>query len=319
MPESPFAIDLEDIRSAAELIRPHVLQTPCIHHERLSKRLGCELFFKAENLQHIGAFKARGAMNAVLRLSEQEASRGVVTHSSGNHAAALARAAAIRGITAHIVMPHNAPEIKIASVRSFGIEPIFSEPDAQSREAKADEVQLQTGAVMVPPFNCAEVMAGQGTVALEILEQVENIDVILAPVGGGGLLSGILIAAKSMRPDIQVIAVEPELADDAARSLKSGQREQPTRYDTIADGLRTSLGDLTFPIIQNLLDELLLVSEEEIVTATREIAEQVHLIAEPSGAVSYAGLRSNTDRFKGKRVAAVISGGNVDFKAFPLS
>ncbi|MCC9599295.1 threonine/serine dehydratase [Stieleria sp. JC731] len=318
MPGQPFAIGIDDVRSAHQRIRAHIIRTPCLFHERLSNRLGCQLHFKAENLQHIGAFKARGAINAVLQLNETDAGRGVVTHSSGNHAAALARAASIRGIDAHIVMPHNSSPIKIASVQSYGIEPIFSEPDSQSREAKAFEVQAQTGATLVHPYDCADVMAGQGTVAIEILEQVENLDVILAPVGGGGLLSGILIAAKSIRPEIQVIAVEPAFADDAARSMQSGQREMPSRYDTVADGLRTGLGELTFPIIHRLVDDIVLVKEEEILAATREIAEQVHLVAEPSGAVAYAGLKSDPERFQGKRVAAVISGGNIDFKGCQL-
>ncbi|MCD0463263.1 threonine ammonia-lyase [Roseiconus lacunae] len=318
MSKDEFAISIDDVRDAHQRIAPHVLRTPSLFSERLSSELGCELFFKAENLQHIGAFKARGAINAVLQLNDADAARGVVTHSSGNHAAALARAAKIRGIKAHIVMPRNSSPTKIASVQSFGIEPIYSEPDSASREAKALEVQSQTGATMVHPYDNANVMAGQGTVALEIIDQVRDAGVVLVPVGGGGLLSGMLVAIKSLRPNIKVIAVEPALADDAARSLQSGERQMPTRYDTIADGLRTSLGELTFPFIRHFLDDILLVGEDDIRAATRELSERVHLVAEPSGAVAFAGLRSNRDRFQGQRVVAVISGGNIDFNGCRL-
>lgn len=308
-----FAIHLSDIHDAARRVAPHVLTTPCVASERLSRQYDCRLFFKAENLQHIGAFKARGATNAVLSLTEAQAAAGVVTHSSGNHAAALARAARIREIPAHIVMPHNSAKTKIAAVRSLGVEPIFCEPTAEARERTAESVRLETGATLVHPYNNPMVMAGQGTVGLEILEQVEDVDIIVCPVGGGGLLSGVLAAIKSLRPEVQVIAAEPELADDAFRSMQSGQIEMPTRYDTIADGLRTPLGDHTFPIIHALVDEVLLVNEADIRTAMRTLAEDVHLVVEPSGAVSCAAVKAYADRFVGKTTVAIISGGNVDF------
>ena len=204
--------------------------------------------------------------------------------------------------------------IDVAAVRDFGIEPVLCEPDTQSRQAKAEELRQQTGATMVHPYDCEPVMAGQGTVALEIYQQVPNVDVLIVPVGGGGLLSGMLIAAKTIDPDIAVIGAEPAYADDASRSIESGQRLMPTRYDTVADGLRTALGDLTFPIIRHHVDSITLVSEQEILSATRDLAERVHLVAEPSGAVAYACVRKIADRLEGKRVVVVISGGNVDFK-----
>lgn len=308
-----MSISIEDVRTAAKRIREHVVRTPCIPSESLSKELGCQLHFKAENLQHISAFKARGATNAVFALSDTDSAKGVVTHSSGNHAAALSRAASLRGIPAHVVMPHNSAPNKIETVRSFGVEPVLSEPDAKSRASTCADLQQKTGATFIHPYDNPFVMAGQGTVGLEILDQVPDTDVVLVPVGGGGLLSGVLTAIKAIKPDVQVIAAEPEWADDAARSMKSGKIEMPTRYDTVADGLRTPLGDLTFPIIKTLLDDIILVGEDEIRTATRTIAEQAHLVAEPSGAVTFAAVRKSADRFADKTVVAVISGGNLDF------
>jgi threonine dehydratase len=311
-------IHLDDIRTAHERIVKHVVRTPLIPNALLTKELGCDVHFKCENLQHVGAFKTRGACNAVFSLTDEEAQRGVVTHSSGNHAAALARAAAIRGIPAHIVMPHNSSRIKLAAVEALGVRPVLCEPDAESRQRGADEIQKSTGATLIHPYNNTAVMAGQGTVGLEILEQLENVDTVVVPVGGGGLLSGVLVAIKSLRPEIEVIAAEPVWADDAARSLKSGQIEMPTRYDTIGDGLRTPLGELTFAVIQSLLDDILLVEEETIAAATRAIAHRAKLIAEPSGAVPLAAVFQHRQRFAGRRVALVISGGNLDLSQFNL-
>lgn len=308
-----LAISIEDIQSAQERIAGRIVRTPCVPSEKLSSELGCSLSFKAENLQHISAFKARGATNAVFSLSESDAAKGVVTHSSGNHAAALSRAASLRKIPAHVVMPHNSAPNKIATVRSFGVEPVLCQPDAESRASACAELQQKTDATFIHPYDNPFVMAGQGTVGLEILEQAPDVDVVVVPVGGGGLLSGVLTAVKALKPAAKVIAAEPAWADDAARSLKSGQIEMPTRYDTVADGLRTPLGNLTFPIIKTLLDDIILVSEEEIRAATRDIAEQAHLVAEPSGAVAFAAVRKVAQRFAGKSVVAVISGGNLDF------
>lgn len=307
-----FAIDLDDVRQARRRIAPYVLRTPSLPCERLSLQLNCQLAFKAENLQHAGAFKSRGACNAVFALDDERASRGVVTHSSGNHAAAVARAARLRGIAAHVVMPHNSLQSKIAAVRSYGVEPVFCEPTAPARAAMAEEVQRRTGATMIHPYDDPRVMAGQGTVGWEILEQIEDVECIVVPVGGGGQLSGVLIAVKSLRPEVQVIAAEPRLADDAFRSLQSGLIEMPTRYDTIADGLRTPLGEHTFPVIRALVDDLILVEEETIVRAMRMLAEDAKLVAEPSGAVSLAAIVERSERFAQRKVVAVVSGGNVD-------
>ena len=313
-PRERFAIGLSDVHAAQERIQDHIIRTPLLASESLSRRLGCGVHFKAENLQHCGAFKVRGATNAVLAMSGADALAGVVTHSSGNHAAAIARAASIRGIAAHVVMPHNAAKKKIAAVRAFGVEPVYCEPTTRQREAAAEQLRFQTGAKLVHPFESPEVIAGQATVGLEILSQLESVDDILVPVGGGGLLAGVLTAVKSLRPNVKVYAVEPEWADDTARSLQAGCPQDPTRYDTVADGLRTRVGDNTFPIIQSFVDDLLLVSEESILAAMRLIAEQAHLVAEPSGAVATAGLVCNQSRFQGRNVAIVISGGNADLK-----
>jgi len=303
---------MNDVESAADRIRPHVVRTPCVFNERVSEKLGCRLHFKAENLQHIGAFKARGAVNAVLTLSEAEAAKGVVTHSSGNHAAALSRAAALRGVPAHVVMPRDSAPNKIETVKSFGVNLVLSEPDADSRAATCAQLQKETGATFIHPYDNPFVMAGQGTVGLEILEQVSEIDAVIVPVGGGGLLSGVLTAIKSRHPEVEIIAAEPAWADDASRSLQSGQIEKPTRYDTIADGLRTPLGELTFPIIHEQLDDVILVEETAIREATDSLLKDVHLVAEPSGAVTFAAIRDQLSRFRGKNVVAIVSGGNLD-------
>lgn len=306
-------IEVGDIQQAARVIAPYIYLTPVVPSELISEKLDCQVAFKAENLQHIGAFKARGAINAVMTLDESAAARGVVTHSSGNHAAALARAASLRKIDAYVVMPKNASERKIAAVRRFGIEPIFSEPSTESREETARRVLEETGATMIHPYDMPAVMSGQGTVGLEILQQVDQLDAILVPLGGGGLLAGVLTAVKAIKPEVAVIAVEPENANDAARGLLLGQRQMPTRYDTIADGLRTAVGVNTFPIIQHWLDEILLVGEDQIRKATRDLAEDLRLVVEPSGAVTFAAIKQYASRFRGLRVVAVISGGNLSF------
>ena len=311
-PVNQFCVTLDDIQRAEELIRTYVIRTPLVDAWGLQALMGCRLRFKCENLQQGYAFKARGACNAVFSLSDEEASRGVVTHSSGNHAAALARAAVLRGIAAHIVMPKNSARVKLQAVRALGIDPVLCEPDSASRESTAARVQQETGATLIHPFNNRRVIAGQGTAALEILEQAPDVDTIVVPVGGGGLLSGVLIAVKTLRPDIRVIAAEPALADDAFRSLKSGKIEPALRTDTIADGLRTPLGTLTFPVIQKLVDEILCADEQVIINATRLLAECVKLIAEPSGAVPLAVMLQHAPQFAGRNVVALISGGNMD-------
>jgi threonine dehydratase len=314
-PPSNWCIALDDVLAARERIVSHVVRTPLLSSERLDDELGARLLLKCENLQHVGAFKARGATNAVFSLSDERAAAGVVTHSSGNHAAALARAARLRGIAAHIVMPENSRPNKVAAVRAYGVEPVLCEPTAAARHAAAERLREETGATLVHPYDDPHVIAGQGTVGLEIVEQIEelggNCDAVVIPVGGGGLLAGCLVALHALRPDLPVYAAEPALADDAHRSLASGRVEQPTRYDTVADGLRTPLGELTFPIVRDLVREVLLVDEARIVQATRQLAERAKLVVEPSGAVGVAALVAHADRFRGRRVAVVLTGGNV--------
>lgn len=280
--------------------------------ETLSRSVGATLVFKCENLQHVGAFKARGACNAVLQLDERRASAGVVTHSSGNHAAALARAARSRGVTAHIVMPHNSSAAKIAAVRALGVEPQFCEPTAVARAEMADKVAAETGATLVHPYNDPHIIAGQGTVTLEFLQQVTDLDVLVVPVGGGGLASGALVAARALQPDLEVIGAEPAWADDAIRSLRAGSLQPPERFDSIADGLRAPLGSLTYPIISQLIDDILPVSEDMIKEATRQSICQARLVVEPSGAVPLGAVLAHPARFAGKRVGLIISGGNAE-------
>ncbi len=312
-------VDLKDILAAHERIAASVIRTPLVESPVLSDRTGCRLLLKCENLQHVGAFKARGACNAVFLLDDAAAAAGVVAHSSGNHAAALARAAGLRGIRAHIVMPRDSAPIKIQAVRDLGVEPTFCEPSSEARHAACQGVIRQTGATLVHPYDDPCVIAGQGTVALEILEQAAAIDTLVVPVGGGGLLSGVLLAVKSLRPEIRVLAAEPEWADDTIRSLAAGSITPPTRYDSLADGLRTSVGQLTFPIIQKLVDGILPVSEDAIRTTTRSLFRDAHLVAEPSGAVSVAAVSQHAAMFAGQTVVAVISGGNLDLSQFDLA
>lgn len=315
---SSHPITLDDIHAAAQRIHPFVLRTPVLSCPQLNAECVLEIGFKCENMQHVGAFKARGACNAVFQLSDEEAAAGVVAHSSGNHAAALARAAKLRSITAHIVMPHNSARIKIDAVRSFGVEPVFCEPTTEARQAAADDVIAKTGANLIHPYDDVRVIAGQGTTALEILEQSPEVDTLLIPVGGGGMLAGSLIAVKSLRPDIRVVAVEPAWADDTYRSWKSGKIEQPTRYDSIGDGLRTRVGEITFPIIKDLVDDILTVSEENILLATQKMFRQCKLVVEPSGAVPLAAILEHPTALSGRNIVAVVTGGNLDFGSIEL-
>jgi threonine dehydratase len=314
---SPGTLTFEQIRAAHERIRDKIHRTPVMTSETLDGLAGGRLFFKCENLQKVGAFKARGATNAVLLLPEADAVRGVVTHSSGNHAAALARAAKLRGIPAFIVMPSNAPQAKQASVRRYGGEIILCEPTLAAREATARDVMQRTGASFIHPYDNLHVMAGQGTTAIELLEDVPDLDVILCPVGGGGQLSGIAVAAKAIRPGIQVVGVEPAAADDAARSFKEGRILPAGTPVTIADGLKTSLGERPFAEIQRLVDDIVTVREASIVQAMRLIWEVLKIIVEPSGAVSYAGVVEGSFKSQGKRAGIILSGGNLDLERLP--
>ena len=310
-------LTLADIRAAHARIADKIHRTPVLTSATLDALCGAQLFFKCENFQKIGAFKARGATNAVFALTDAEAANGVATHSSGNHAAALARAARLRGIPAHIVMPSNAPKTKIESVRRNGGFIVFCEPTLLAREAACAKIIAETGARLVHPFDDYAVMAGQGTATLELLEQAPDLDLIIVPVGGGGLLCGTAVAAKGARPGIRVIAAEPAGADDAARSVAAGRLIPLEQAATIADGLRTSLSARTFPLIQQHVDGIVTVSEESIVAAMRRIWDVLKIIIEPSCAVPYAAILEQKIDVSGKRVGIILTGGNVDLDALP--
>jgi threonine dehydratase len=310
-------LTLADIRAAHARIADKIHRTPVLTSATLDALCGSQLFFKCENFQKIGAFKARGATNAVFALTAAEAANGVATHSSGNHAAALARAARLRGISAHIVMPSNAPKTKIESVRRNGGIIVFCEPTLAAREAACARIIAETGARLVHPFDDYAVMAGQGTATLELLEQAPELDLIIVPVGGGGLLCGTAVAAKGARPGIRVIAAEPAGADDAARSFAAGRIIPLEKASTVADGLRTSLGERNFPLIRQHVDEVVTVSEESIVAAMRRIWDVLKIIIEPSCAVPYAAIMEQKIDVSGKRVGIILTGGNVDLDALP--
>lgn len=307
---------LDDIRAAHDRIRGEIHRTPVLTSQWLDQEAGARLFFKAENFQKVGAFKARGAANAVRSLSPAEAARGVATHSSGNHGQALAWAAARRGIPAHIVMPANSPRLKVRGVEGFGGRITFCEPTPAAREEACARVLAETGATLVHPFTDPRVMAGQGTATLELLEEVPDLDLILCPVGGGGLLAGTAVAAKALRPGIRVVAAEPAAADDAARSFRAG-RITPVTADTIADGLRTTIGAPNFEILRQHVDDVVTVSEAGIITAMRRIWEVLKIIIEPSCAVPFAAVQEGRLEVAGQRIGIILTGGNVDLDRLP--
>lgn len=306
-----------DIEQAAERIAPYVHRTPVITSTLLDQHCGAELFFKCENLQKVGAFKARGACNAVFGLETDAAARGVATHSSGNHGAALALAGRQRGIPVHVVMPSNAPDVKKQAVKAYGAVVLECEPNLAARETTLAEVVARTGAHVVPPYDDPRVIAGQGTVGLEILQQVPDLDVVAIPVGGGGLLAGVALAIKSSHPQVEIVGVEPAGADDAFRSFGLGRLIPQTDPRTIADGLLTSLGEMNFDIIRQCVDTIVTVEEETIVNAMKLEWTRLKSVVEPSGAVSFAGVLEHNERFRGRRVALVISGGNLDLENLP--
>ncbi len=308
-----FIITKSSIEEAHERIKPYVHHTPVMTSQSIDQIAGCSVFFKCENLQNVGAFKARGAMNAALQLSAEQRKKGIATHSSGNHAQAIARAAQILGIKSYIVMPTTTPLIKKKGVIAYGAEIFECEPTLAAREQTLAEVIKKTGATEIHPFNNYEVMTGQATAAKEFFEDVYGLDYIIAPVGGGGLLSGTAMAAKYFSPSTQVIAGEPAGSDDTYRSLKSGKIEQ-AQSQTIADGLLTTVGVKTFPIIQQGVKEVITVTEEEIVSAMRLIWERMKIIVEPSAAVPFASVLKSKEKFKDKRVGIILSGGNVDIE-----
>jgi threonine dehydratase len=311
-------ITKEAIEAAHERIKVYIDHTPVMTSESIDALVGANVFFKCENLQKVGAFKARGAMNAVLVLSDEARAKGVATHSSGNHAQAIARSAKIMGIKSYIVMPRTAPEIKKRGVISFGGEIFECEPTLESRETTLREVVKKTGASVIHPFNDYEVITGQATVAKEFFEDIPSLEVIIPPVGGGGLLSGTALSTKYFSPATSVFAGEPEGADDAYRSLKSGSIE-PSQSNSIADGLLTTVGDKTFPIIRDHVKGVITVSDQEIIDAMRILWENLKVIVEPSGAVPFAAVLKAKDTFRNKKVGVILSGGNVDLsRAFKL-
>ena len=302
----------DSIIAAHNRIKPYIHRTPVLTSASVDEMAGCHLFFKCENFQKVGAFKARGAMNAALKLSAEQLKKGVATHSSGNHAQALARAAKILGIKSYIVMPRTAPEIKKRGVRGYGGEIFECEPTLAARESTLAEVIKKTGAVEIHPFNNYDVMEGQGTCAKELFEEVQDLDFIVVPVGGGGLLSGTALATKYFSPKTIVIAGEPELANDAYRSMQSGRIEPASPPISIADGLLTSLGDKTFPIIHENVKEIITVTEDEIIAAMRLIWERLKIIIETSCAVPFAAVIKDKRKFVNKKVGIIFTGGNVD-------
>jgi len=309
---------LADIQSAHSRISPFVHNTPVMTSKLVNEKYNCELFFKCENFQKVGAFKFRGATNAVLSLTEDEKRRGVVTHSSGNHAAALALAAATNGVKAYIVMPENAPVVKKNAVAGYGAEISFCKPTLESREGTTKEIMDRVGATLVHPYDNFNVICGQGTAALELLGQTSDLDVVIAPVGAGGLMSGTSISVKSTNNKIKVIGAEPLNASDAHTSFKTGILTPSVNPITVADGLLTSLSDLTFAIIKSNVDEIFTATEESIIESMLFVWERMKIIIEPSSATVLAIIKENPDYFKGKKVGVIISGGNVDFRKLPF-
>lgn len=308
---------IDNVRTAHSRIRPWIHRTPVLTCETFDKMTGARLLFKCENFQKAGAFKARGAHNAVFALSDEDAANGVATHSSGNHGAALCCAAASRGIPATVVMPENSSQVKIDAVRNYGGEVVTCPPSNAARETALNAILKKSGAHFVHPYNNFEVIAGQGTCALELLEQVGDLDALIAPVGGGGLISGSAICLAGISPNTTVYAAEPKNADDAYRSIKAGYIIEEDAPNTLADGLRTSLGSMTFPIINQHVADIILVGEQQIVEAMRLIWQRMKIVVEASSAVALAAIFTQPEVFRGKRVGVIITGGNVDLNLLP--
>ena len=312
-----MSLTLDDIRTAAQRIKPYIHRTPILTNESLNRRTGAQVFLKCENLQKVGAFKFRGACNAVFSLDDEEATQGVSTHSSGNHAQALALAAKLRGIPAYIVMPQNAPKVKKEAVAGYGGQITFCEPTLEARESTLAKIAEVTGSTVVHPYDNEHVIAGQGTAILELLEEISDLDMIITPVGGGGLISGAAIVATGIRNGIRVIAAEPEMADDAYRSMQAGEIIPSTNPKTIADGLLTSLGKITFPIIRGHVEQVITVSEPAIIESMKFIWERAKIIIEPSAAVAVAVLWEGKIDLSRLKVGVILSGGNVDLDKLP--
>jgi len=308
---------LADVREAAARIKPFAHRTPVLRCSSLDAMIGASLFFKCENFQRVGAFKFRGACNAVFSLGDVEARRGVATHSSGNHAAALSLAARLRGIPAQVVMPRTSRAVKQAAVAGYGGRIVLCEPTLEAREATLADVAAETGATVIHPYNDSRVIAGQGTAALELLEDVPGLDVVMTPVGGGGLLSGTVISVAALSPTTRVVAAEPEGADDAFRSLQEGRIVPSVNPQTVCDGLLTSLGTLTFAIIREGVERIVTVADASTIAAMRHIWERMKIVIEPSAAVTLGALLAGTLAVSGLRVGIILSGGNVDLSALP--
>ena len=311
-------VSLKDIESAHERIRPFIHRTPVLTNASLNKETAANLYFKCENFQKAGSFKIRGATNAVEMLSDKDFNKGVATTSSGNHGAALSMAVSRRGGSTKVVMPHNTPKIKVNNVLRNGGEVVWCDPDQKYRESVLKDVVKENGSTVVHPYNDERIMAGQGTCVKELLEDVPNIDVIVSPVSGGGLLSGSLIAAKAMNSHIKVFGAEPKEADDAYRSLKKGTIVSNKTIDTICDGLRAQIGTKTFPVIQDLVDEIITIEENEVIDSLRMIWERLKIIVEPSCSIALALVLKKKHLFKGQNVGLIMSGGNVDLNKLPF-
>jgi threonine dehydratase len=308
---------IEDMRAARERIRPHVHVTPVLTSSFIDDLTGAELFFKCENFQKAAAFKVRGACNAVFGLSDAEAMRGVATHSSGNHALSLSYAAGRRGIPCHVVMPRTAPQAKKDAVIGYGGSITECEPSTSSREATFEKVQAETGADFVHPYNDPRVIAGQATCSAELMEQVQDLDVVIAPIGGGGMISGTCLTLSNLAPHVKIYAAEPEQADDAARSFRAGHIIADDAPVTVADGLKVPLKELTWHFVSNHVTDILTASEQEIVDAMRLIWARMKIVMEPSSAVPLACILKNPELFRGKRVGVIVTGGNVDLGSLP--
>lgn len=310
--------ELADIQAAHSRIKPFIHQTPVMSSQQLNGLFDCDLFFKCENFQKVGAFKFRGATNAVLSLTAEEKSRGVVTHSSGNHAAALALAARMSGVKANIVMPDNAPVVKKNAVAGYGAEITFCKPTLQAREETTRMIMEKTGATLVHPYDNFNVICGQGTAALELLQEKSDLAIVIAPIGGGGLMSGTSTCVKGISKGIQVIGAEPLNANDAYISFTTGKLTPSVNPLTVADGLLTSLSELTFSVIRRKVDKILTAKEDSIIDCMLLVWERMKIIIEPSSATVLAIIKENPGVFRGKKIGLIISGGNVDFRKLPF-
>lgn len=307
----------DDVLAAHERVKPYIHRTPVLTSSYLNDLTGAELFFKCENFQKAGAFKVRGACNAVFGLSDEMAAKGVATHSSGNHALSLSYAAGRRGIPCHVVMPRTAPQAKKDAVRGYGGQITECEPSTSSREAVFAEVEARTGAEFVHPYNDPRVIAGQGTCSRELLEQVEGLDAVVAPIGGGGMISGTCLTLSSIAPGVEVFAAEPLNADDAARSFRAGHIIADDAPETVADGLKVPLKELTWHFVSGHVKDVLTATEDQIVDAMKLIWKRMKIVMEPSSAVPLACILANRDRFRGRRIGVIVTGGNVDLDRLP--